>query len=550
MANISFYGSHNAAYVVEENGKILLVLEVERFLNYKNSGLAQYLCPKVPDLVYLSKYIPQFMMSKLGIDKFETCYALNTDVIINGHHYLEKNIPSKKYEYGLHHRSHAAGTFYQSPYEEALIFSFDGGGNDGKFNIYHGTRKNSVQLLETIFNPNANDFHTYYDLGFPYMVFGEYLADIKYEGLGMGNLIYPGKIMGLASYGNVNEEWLPHFIEFYKSNPDGSHHGEWDDKGYYDFEPKINKLGEQIGVKFDTKSRLSNQVAYDVSATSQRAFEECFLEIAKPYFDSFPDIPICITGGCGLNIILNTRLIEEFKREVFVGPNPNDCGIALGLMLDNLRPQEPIDITYSGLELLDIDALGQYIQNVRVSFTSHVLDISELAKDIAAGKIIGVARGRAEHGARALGNRSIICNPSFPEMKDILNSKVKFREWFRPFAPICIKEESNKYFNITNNVNYDYMSFSPKVKENYRKTLPAITHIDGSSRLQTINKNQNSYLYEILKQFEKLSGFPILVNTSFNVKGKSILTHYQAALQNLDTTQLDGIILDGYYITK
>lgn len=548
MANISFYGSHNAAYVVEENGKILLVLEVERLLNYKNSGLAQYLCPKVPDLVYLSKYIPQFIMKKLNITKFKNCYALNTDVIINEYYYLEKNIPAENYEYGHHHRSHAAGTFYQSPYNESLIFSFDGGGDDGKFNIYYANRKNSVQLLETILNPNANNPHIHYDLGFPYMIMGQYLADIKLEPLSIGNLVYPGKIMGLASYGKVNEEWLPHFIEFYKSNPDGSHHGEWDESGYYDYEPKIKKLGEQIGIEFDIKNRLSNQIAYDIAATSQRAFEDCFLEIAEPYFDLFPDMPICITGGCGLNIILNTRLVEEFKREIFVGPNPNDCGIALGLMLDNLRPQEPVDITYSGLELLDIDSLGQYIQNSTVQFTSHVADISELAKDIANGKIIGVARGRAEHGARALGNRSIICNPSIPEMKDILNAKVKHREWYRPFAPVVRLEDVNKYFEWEGESRW--MTFCPKVKKEWREKLTSITHVDNTARVQTVTREQNEWLYDLITEFKKETGVGVVLNTSFNVDGKPILSTIKDAFTILETTQMDGLVLENTYIKK
>jgi carbamoyltransferase len=135
-------------------------------------------------------------------------------------------------------------------------------------------------------------------------------------------------------------------------------------------------------------------------------------------------------------------------------------------------------------------------------------------------------------------------------MKDTINKKVKFREWFRPFAPICCEENANKYFETSNNANYKYMSFSPKVKNDFRNLLPSITHVDGTSRLQTINYNQNPYVYELLKEFEKLSGMPILINTSFNIKGKPILTHYQAALQNLDSSELDGVILDKYYITK
>lgn len=548
MANISFYGSHNATYVVEQDGKILLVLEVERFLNYKNSGMAQYQCPKNSDLLFLAEYIPQFIMNKLNITEFENCYFLNSDVILDSHYRLEEKIPAKKYIHGLHHRSHAAGTFYQSPYQEALVFSFDGGGNDGKFNIYYADRKKSVQLLESISNLNADNHSIYYDLGFPYMIFGQYLNDIKLEALSIGNLVYPGKIMGLASYGTVNKEWLPHFIEFYKSDPNGAHYGNWDETGYYDYEPKLKKLGDAIGVEFNIKNRLKGQIAYDVATTSQRAFEECFLEIAKPYFELFPDMPICVTGGCGLNIILNTRLVEEFNRNVFVGPNPNDCGIALGLMLDNIRPEEACDITYSGLELLDIDSLGQYIQNSAAYFTSHMLDISELVKDIANGKIIGVAKGRSEHGARALGNRSIICNPSIPEMKDILNAKVKHREWYRPFAPVVRLEDVNKYFEWEGESRW--MTFCPKVKEEWRDKLAAITHVDGTARVQTVTKEQNEWLYNLITEFEKETGVGVILNTSFNVDGKPILSTIKDAFHILETTQMDGLVLENYYIKK
>jgi carbamoyltransferase len=548
MTNISFYGSHNAAYVVEENGKIVLVLEVERFLNSKNSGMAQYLVPKVPDLLFLAQYIPQYIMSTLGIKEFDNCYYLNTDVILDKSHSLEKYIPAKEYKGGNHHRSHAAGTFYQSPYEEALIFSFDGGGDDGKFNIYYGTRENSVKLLEGINNPILDNPHIKYDLGFPYMIFGQYLDDIKLEPLNIGNLVYPGKIMGLASYGNVNQEWLPYFVEFYKNNPDGSRYGEWDDTGYYDYEFKLKKLGKKINLKFDVNDRFLGQVAYDIAATSQRAFEDCFLEIAEPYFDLFPDTPICITGGCGLNIILNTRLVEEFNKEVFVGPNPNDCGIALGLMLDNLKPQEPIDITYSGTELLDINLLSNYIQNQPFNFTSHILDTNTLIEDLVEGKIVGVARGKAEHGPRALGNRSIICNPIYPEMKDILNAKVKHREWYRPFAPVVRLEDVNKYFEW--NKESRWMSFCPKVREEWKNKLGAITHVDGTARVQTVTKEQNEWLYNLLTEFENRTGVGVLLNTSFNVDGKPILSTIEDAFKILRETEMDGLIIENVYIKK
>ena len=193
MANISFYGSHNASYVVEENNEILLVLELERFLNYKNSGLAQYKCPKTEDILFYAQYIPKWIMEKLNITEFENCYHLNTDVIIYEKYDLEKYIPAKNYKECLHHEGHAAGCFYQSSHNEMLIFSFDGGGNDGKFNIYHCVRGESPKLLECVTSPLSDSSHIHYDLGFPYMMLGHYLKDINFEDLGTGNLVYPGK---------------------------------------------------------------------------------------------------------------------------------------------------------------------------------------------------------------------------------------------------------------------------------------------------------------------------------------------------------------------
>ena len=537
MANISFYGSHNAAYVVEQDGKILIVLEVERFLNYKNSGMAQYKCAKVPDLVFLSKFIPQYLEKTFNIKEFDKCYCLNTDVIYNGVHELAYGINAKEFIGGFHHEAHAAGTFYQSPYEEALVFSFDGGGNDGKFNIYKADRENSVQLLEAVNNPVFNYPHIKYDLGFPYMIFGHYLADIKLEALSDGNLVYPGKVMGLASYGNIREEWLPFFIKFYKSNVDG-----------LNFEEKLIELSSEIGITFNVFERIEGQDAWDIAATSQKAFEECFLEVANPYLEQYPDLPICITGGCGLNIILNTRLVTEFDREVFVGPNPNDCGIALGLMLHQIRPKDAVDVTYAGTTLLDIDMIGHYIQTSEFVFYSHYLNMDMVVDDLINGNIIGVARDRSEHGPRALGNRSIICDPSYPEMKDILNEKVKHREWYRPFAPVVRLEDVNKYFEWEGESRW--MSFCPKVREEWKDKLSAITHIDGTARVQTVTKEQNEWLYNLLTLFAEKKGVGVLLNTSFNVNGKPILSSVADAFEIFKHSQMDNLIIEDYYFKK
>jgi carbamoyltransferase len=241
-------------------------------------------------------------------------------------------------------------------------------------------------------------------------------------------------------------------------------------------------------------------------------------------------------------------LVEEFKKDVFVGPNPNDCGIALGMMLNALKPEQPYDATYSGLPLLDFNMISHYLHDSNFPFTTNYLDADLLVKDLVEGKIIGVARGRSEHGPRALGNRSIICNPAIPEMKDTLNEKVKHREWYRPFAPVVRLEDVSKYFEWEGESRW--MSFCPKVREEWREKLSAITHIDGTARVQTVTREQNEWLYDLLTEFEKQSGIGVLLNTSFNVDGKPILSTMRDAFSILEKTQMDGLIIQNYYFKK
>ena len=523
MANIAFYGSHNAAVAVEENGKLITVIEVERFLSEKNAGYSQYLVSYTRP--YLLKHILKFIEDEYGISEYDTCYYLNSDTLEGGTkvHY-EKLIPAKEYKNCLHHLSHAAAGFYQSDYEEALIISFDGGGNDGFFNVYHAKDRNTIELLDK-YN---------LDLGFPYMSFGDYLGDIRKEpALNIGNLVYSGKIMGLCSYGNVNEDWLPHFEEYYRRKPDGLN--------YIGF---LKELGEKTGLVFDMNQRMTGQTAWDVAKTSQIAFENVFMEMAQPFLDQFPNLPLITVGGCALNILLNTKLQQILDRPVFVPPNPNDCGIATGMILNHMKPEKAVDVTYAGIPVLDKHTLMSHVEERR----GVELQMDRLAMDLANGLIVGVVRDTAEHGPRALGNRSILCNPAFPDMKDILNAKVKNREWYRPFAPVCRLEDVEKYFNFSGESRW--MSFCPTVKEEWREKLVSITHVDGTARVQTVTREQNPWLYDLIGEFEKYSGIGVLLNTSFNVNGKPILSRYTDALKVYDKSQMDCLVLSDYYIRK
>ena len=175
-------------------------------------------------------------------------------------------------------------------------------------------------------------------------------------------------------------------------------------------------------------------------------------------------------------------------------------------------------------------------------------DPSILIEDLMEGKIIGVVKGQAEHGPRALGHRSILCNPSIPEMKDTLNAKVKNREWYRPFAPVVRLEDVSKYFEFEGESRW--MTFCPKVREEWREKLAAITHVDFTARVQTVTKEQNEFLYNLLTDFEAANGVGVLLNTSFNVNGKPILSTYSDAFKIYEKTQLDCLLLEDYYIRK
>ena len=522
-ANIAFYGSHNSAIAVEKDGKVITVIEIERFLNQKNAGYSQYLVSYTRP--YLVKQILEYIKKEFGVEEYETCYFLNTDCIedeVRYHHH--KMIPAENYVGTMHHESHAACGYYQSDYKDALIVYFDGGGNDGFFNVYVAEDRKEIKLIDKF--P--------IDLGFPYMSFGDYLGDIKHEpALSIGNLVYSGKIMGLCSYGKVREEWLPHFEEYYRKKPDG-----------VNFRGFIKELGEQIGITFSVKDRLFGDDAYDVAMTSQQAFENVFLDIMNPFLEQYPDLPLIVVGGCGLNILLNTRLKEELNRGVFVPPNPNDCGIAAGMILNHIKPEKAIDLTYAGIPILDRDTLMSYVEDKR----PNKLEIPKLVYDLKNGKIVGVVRDTSEHGPRALGNRSILCNPSYPDMKDVLNAKVKNREWYRPFAPVVRLEDVSKYFNFEGESRW--MGFCPTVKEEWREQLVSITHVDGTARVQTVTEEQNPWLYDLITEFEKETGIGVLLNTSFNVNGKPILSRYMDAIKVYENTQMDCLLLQDFYFRK
>jgi carbamoyltransferase len=205
---------------------------------------------------------------------------------------------------------------------------------------------------------------------------------------------------------------------------------------------------------------------------------------------------------------------------IFVPVNPNDCGLSFGFLTAMEPPvKNKVTISYNGYGILDIDNLFEY----RSRYGAEMTTISALAELLTQGNIIGIVTGRSEVGARALGNRSILCDPSFEGMKDRINA-LKQRESYRPFAPVVKAEDASKYFHFDGES--EFMSYAPLFKEEYLKKVPSVVHKDGTGRLQTVTQRQNWFLYNLIDAVEMKTGIGILLNTSFNIKGKPILTPY------------------------
>jgi len=516
LPSIALHTHHNASVAVYYENDIVCVIEFERFLNKKNASGDFFEPIHAKD--YILEHIYKYLKEKYGFTKY--------DKFIMGQGYTvmpEKNknvIPANEYIIDeSHHPSHAYGSFAQSPFDKALIISFDGGSNDGLFNLYIGERGKDLVSVQNFG----------IDLGSHYHLIGLFCSEVK----NYHCLTASGKVLGLQSYGNVIDSWKEPLKNFFKSQV----------PFWWNLEEKKKKLSFEIGLDFSETNKLSGENSYNFARTAQEVFEEVFFETVDDIVKRYK-LPIVLAGGCALNIVLNTKVKERYGLDVFVAPNSTDCGIPVGLLCKHFKPTKIIDVTYKGVDVLDKFILMENVNNRN----GYPFKYEEMVNDLINEKIIGVIQGNSEHGPRALGNRSIICSPIPKTMKDTLNLKVKHREWYRPFAPIVRLEDVSEYFEW--NEESRWMNFCPKVKQDYIDKLPAVTHVDGTARVQTVTESQNPFMYKLLTLFKEKTGIGVLVNTSFNVDGKPILSTYKDAFKVLDETELDRLYLDGFYFTK
>lgn len=540
MKNIlSIYGGHDASVTFVDKQDRVRVIEVERYVkqryaslssNYDNRSFGIGTGKRIEFLNYVYDNVAD-------PEKIDTILFMNlNDIDANT---ISKFFPNAKFKLMSHHHSHAYCGHYQSGFDKNIIFSIDGGGIDyGDITVttkvFLGDKEKVTEL---------EDYKM--DFGSAYMSIGKYISDIKKKP--DDSLSWSGKIMGLCAYGKVREEWIEPMIQWYNTVSGETFSGAiYDDAGITEGKNIIQMLFPDLWPMQDC---LKGQDSYDLAATSQFVFEKLLFEWMKPRISEHKDRNVVLVGGCALNVLYNQQLSEYLfdtsLSKLYVPPNPNDCGLSLGFFLEHCPELRGKDFVYDGIELLDKEELDSYVsdRNAKKISVSDIVDI------IKRGEIVGLVYGDSEIGPRALGNRSIICDPSFENMKDILNKKVKFREWYRPFAPVSMLNHSNTYFHKVFESNY--MSFAPKVKEEYHEKLRAITHVDETSRLQTVSKLDGHKVFtEILEELNSREEIPVILNTSFNIKGFPILTTIEDALHVLDNTELDHVVVEGYLFSK
>jgi carbamoyltransferase len=436
-----------------------------------------------------------------------------------------------------HHLSHAASAFLVSPFDEAAIVTVDGVGE---------------WATSTIGSGKGEDISIQKEIRFPHSLGLLYSAFTYYLGFKVNSAEY--KVMGLAPYGTpVHYDKVLELITF-------------DDEGgfkmnmkYFAYDYGLRMTNGRFNKLFgrpvrQPESKLE-QFHMDVAASVQKVTEEIVLRMARHAHELTGSKNLCMAGGVALNCVANGRVLRETPFEnIFIQPAAGDAGGAVGVatyiwhkLLGNKRtwiwPHAYFGPSYSATEVKSyLDAVGaKYVELNEEQLLDRTTD------DIIGQKVIGWYQGRMEFGPRALGNRSIIADARNPKNKDVVNMKIKFRESFRPFAPSVLEERVSDYFEL--GVPSPYMLLVAQVREEKRE-IPSVTHVDGSARIQTVSRKDNRLYYDLIKRFDEKTGCPVIINTSFNVRGEPIVCTPREAYTCFMRTNMDILVVDRFYLQK
>ena len=462
-----------------------------------------------------------------------------------------------------HHESHAASAFYPSPFQSAAVLTMDGVGEWATSSIALGDGA-KLTLME--------------ELRFPHSLGLLYSAFTYFTGFRVNSGEY--KLMGLAPYGQPRyaDRIREHLLDL---REDGSFRLNLDYFGYLD---GLRMTNDKFAELFDGPARTAEsditQREMDLAASIQEVTEEIVLRMAKHALLLTGQKKLCLAGGVALNCVANGKLLRSgIAEDLWIQPAAGDAGGALGAalvvwhnLLKNPRQADEKNDSmrgaYLGPEFSD-DDVGAYLQAngypaTRYSETDWAPTLAEI---IASDKVIGLVQGRMEFGPRALGGRSIIGDARSPKMQSVMNLKIKYRESFRPFAPSCLEEKASEYFELEGKSPYMLLvaqvrkerckgienAASTPMRERInqvRSDIPAITHVDYSARVQTVSREQNRRYYDVIKAFEKLTGYGVIINTSFNVRGEPIVCTPEDAYRCFMRTEMDYLVLGSWILDK
>ena len=587
----AFY--HDSAAALIENGEIIAAAQEERFsrikhdssfpvnaikfiLEFKKITISQvdavifyekpflkferlletYVACAPRGFIQFSKAMPLWVKDKL-FQKSQIIKLLN---LIDNTFSDEKKI-----FFSEHHLSHAASAFYPSPFKEAIILTADGVGEWATTTVAIGKNRD-LEIIKEINFPHS--------LGLLYSSFTYYI------GFKVNSGEY--KLMGLAPYGNpIYADKIKN--ELLSIKKDGSF---WLNQKYFDYMTGLKMINEKFENIFGHKTRDPSkdkieQFHMDIASSIQKVTEEILIKILKNLREEYKIENLCLAGGVALNCVANGKILrEKIFKNIWIQPAAGDAGGSLGAALAywNLycvREKEVIKKNHDDMygSFLGPEFNDDFIEKNlnKIGAVYDKLNYKELldktAKLISEGNVIGWFQGRMEFGPRSLGGRSILADPRSFEMQKNLNLKIKFRESFRPFAPAVLEEDLSDWFdlkepspymllvsqikdhlkiNITNEIN----TFGIDKLKLKRSKIPAVTHVDHSARIQTVSKKTNTRFYDLISKFKDITGCPILINTSFNVRGEPIVCTPEDAFRCFMGTNMDALIIGNFVLKK
>ncbi|MEO8581516.1 MAG: carbamoyltransferase [Patescibacteria group bacterium] len=554
---------HDSAASLVRDGKVIAATAEERFTRKKHDNNFPYksidFCldfaglaiNELDAIVFYEKPIVKFeRILSQHLDHFPKSYAsfFNTSASwLNQKLNIKKILKDELHYHGEvlfipHHLSHAASAYYLSPFSEASIVTIDGVGEWATTTVGIG-KKAEVSIQKEICFPHS--------LGLLYSTLTTYL------GFSANDAEY--KVMGLAAYGDP-KPFRKHFNKIIQIKKDGSYCLNME---YFDFDWAEHMASSKMVELFGYPAREPESKAYsyheNIAASLQEKLEQVVFNLLDATYKEHQLPNLCLAGGVALNSVMNGKILSKTKfKELFIPPDPSDAGGSMGAALyvwhqTQKKKTNPHFSPYLGPNFPSYQVEQILKQHkLKYEFVEKKKLVKKMAKCIVDQKVIGWFQGRMEWGPRALGNRSILASAATEKMKDIINARVKHRELFRPFAPVILEKYVSTYFEADKNVpiSAKWMLMVYPFKKIGKKNVPAVYHVDGTGRLQTLSRTDNSLYYDLVLEHYRLTGVPIIINTSFNVRGEPIVCTPEDAINCFLKTDIDYLVIDQFLVSK